>query len=151
MHYVIEFITEELMRIIDENKGGFSNGEYKIRSEYSKSTFHLNNVDDLYVLIHRIMYCGGRMRPYEEFLSSKHMDEIKEYPDDVWEPDMFEMDDLEEFDNLMIFLEDIYGECIHNVYEKLKEENIEKHIEVISLKEDFKDYLEPNKYYEPYR
>jgi hypothetical protein len=35
-----------------------------------------------------------------------------------------------------VFLEDAYYECIRSVYEKLKEENIKKHIEVISLKEN---------------
>ena len=146
---VIYYISYELKKIIDENKGGFSNGEYKIRSEYDGFTY-LNDLDELSFLIHKIMYHdGGRMRPYEEFLSSKHIDEIEEEPDVIWDPIFREMS-IEECSPIDDFLMDIYYECKHNVYETLKRENIKKNIEVISLKEDFKDFLEPNKYYEQY-
>ena len=57
---VIDTIKFRLMTVIDENKGGFTTDEYKVRTEYSVSKFYLNKVDgydeSIPLLIHRIMY-----------------------------------------------------------------------------------------------
>jgi len=148
---VIDSIERELMRIIDENKGGFKTNEYKVRTEYSDSKFNLNdlnvsNDESIFMLIHRIMYVE---KLYEKFLSPEHMKLMEKNPDSIYIPD----DSYNDYERVMVIFEDevtnygstIVGEFFANfqyhgvncVYQKLKEENIKKHIEVISLKEDF--------------
>ena len=143
---VVDTIKFRLMTVIDENKGGFTTDEYKVRTEYSVSKFYLNKVDgydeSISLLIHRIMYVE---KLYEKFLSSEHMKVMEQNPDSSYFPIELDEDEMTNwgFSVLQEFLIVINYNCIHFVYQKLKEENIKKHIEVISLKEDFEDYLDP--------
>ena len=152
---LIGFVTEELVRIIDENKGGWvtTTVHYKVRTEYSDESFYLNRVDgtydeSLHMLIHRIMYVEnkhvvGSNDPdedlncyYQMFLDSEMMDEIEGDPHSRWWIDR-EHEDYEKIDE---FLSDVYYDCIFNVLEYFEElDDCD-----INLRDDpdFKDYLD---------
>jgi hypothetical protein len=145
---VVSYITKVLMRIIDENIGGFSNDEYRVRTVYSNSKFYLNKVgftkdESIHLLIHRIMYVE---KLYHQFLSPDHIKKLDKHPDLTYLHDNILWIKVEENikgrNVIDEFLDEVYYECIHNVFKKLEEES-NKVSEVISLKEDFHRYLEP--------
>jgi len=130
---VIGFVTDILDELIDLNKHDFSNGVFKVRTDYPNgSKFYLNKVDgswdeSIHLLIHSILYIENRgvtgsTDPdedlncyYQMFLDSETMDEIHEDPYTRWWVD----EDHEDYEKINGFLEDIYWDCIHHVYSRL--------------------------------
>ena len=145
---IVSYVIKVLMRIIDENSGGFSSGEYKVRTVYSDSKFYLNKLDlledeSIHLLIHRIMYVE---KLYHQFLSPDHIKKLDKHPDLMYLHDNIPWikEETNNYGNNVVdeFLQQVFYECIHNVFKKLEEES-NKVSEVTSLKEDFHRYLEP--------
>jgi hypothetical protein len=145
---IVSYVIKVLMTIIDENSGGFSNGEYKVRTVYSDSKFYLNKLDlledeSIHLLIHRIMYVE---KLYHQFLSPDHIKKLDKHPDLMYLHDKIPWikEETNNYGNNVVdeFLQEVFYECIHNVFKKLEEES-NKVSEVTSLKEDFHRYLEP--------
>lgn len=129
-------VTGVLEKIIKENLDSFRKEEsFKVRPGYGYDKFYLDWVEGSYdmslqSLIHYILYEEG---VYKKILSAQEYADmesvVREYPESLYKPDM------DENEELLMLLDEIYWESIRFVGERLV-------VLGFNVEDEFAEYME---------